>query len=311
MSILQQTINVLYRHPKGKIRQIQRQGGLWNTWQITRARREMEKAAQTLRVHVEDTGITPYEVHFLTGKKYWYQTIFCMYSLQKTTTLPFHFHLYDDGSFDKSLIQQIKKQAPLTTIHTLGAIEERLNNVIPKSEFPFLWHKRKVYPHIKKLTDIHAGTKGWKLVLDSDMLFLRAPLTLIEWLQQPEIPFFIQEEGNFYGYSKELMETLCQRKIRDCINVGVIGLKSEEIDWLELITWAEELEKTEGASYFLEQALTAMLLGDTPSIAGKRSEYIVNPSRDDVENKNGTLHHYVDLSKEWYFKKAWKELLKK
>lgn len=309
MSLIQESINILYRYPKGKIRQIQRQGGLWNVWQINRARKEMEQAAQTLRVPLGNTGITPLEVHFLTGKKFWYQTVFCMYSLQKTTSTPFHFHLYDDGSFDESLIRQIKEQAPATTIHTIGEIELRLREAIPEDRFPFLWHKRRVYPHIKKLTDIHAGTKGWKLVLDSDMLFFSTPTIIIEWLQQSEIPIFIQEKGNFYGYSKQLMETLCEGSIRDGINVGVIGLKSEEIDWFKLMTWAEKLEQTEGASYFLEQALTAMLLGNDPSISGERSDYIVNPAKEDVEKGKGVLHHYVDLSKEWYFKTAWKKIL--
>lgn len=306
MSLIQQTINILYRHPKGKIRQIQRQGGLWNTWQINRARKEMERAAQTLRVPAGGTGMEPLDVHFLTGKKYWYQTVFCMYSLQKTTDTPFQFHLYDDGSFDEALIRQVQTQAPGTIVHTIDAIEARLKLAIPETKFPFLWHKRRVYPHIKKLTDVHAGSTGWKLVMDSDMLFFKRPQAVTDWLSIPKAPLFILDTQNAYGYSFELMENLAGSKIRERVNVGVIGLQSQDINWKKMEKWGSELEKREGGSYYLEQALTAMLIGQQPAHIGPQNDYIVMPTKEQVFSREGVLHHYVDLSKEWYFKKAWK-----
>jgi len=39
-----------------------------------------------------------------------------------------------------------------------------------------------------------------------------------------------------------------------------------------------------------------------------KSEYIVLPTEEQVDNQTGTLHHYVNESKEVYFKKAWKML---
>lgn len=306
MSLIQETINFLYRHPKGKIRQIQRQGGLWNTWQINRARAEMERAAQKLEIPRQDVRTPSLDVHFLTGKKYWYQTVFCMYSLQKTTNIPFQFHLYDDGSFDEALIRQVQKQAPGTIVHTLDAIEARLRVTIPEAQFPFLWHKRRVYPHIKKLTDVHAGSTGWKLVLDSDMLFFKWPQLVTDWLSSKEVPLFILDTQNSYGYSFELMENLAGGHIRERVNVGVIGLQSENINWEKVEKWGSELEKREGGSYYLEQALTAMLLGQQPAQVGSQNDYIVMPTKEQVLSREGVLHHYVDLSKEWYFKKAWK-----
>jgi hypothetical protein len=38
-------------------------------------------------------------------------------------------------------------------------------------------------------------------------------------------------------------------------------------------------------------------------------EYIVNPVAEAIENQIGILHHYVDLSKERYFKQAWRRYL--
>jgi predicted component of type VI protein secretion system len=56
----------------------------------------------------------------------------------------------------------------------------------------------------------------------------------------------------------------------------------------------------------LEQALTAMLIGETEAAVLPADEYMVNPQMKAIEEKTGVLHHYVDLSKEGYFKKAWR-----
>jgi hypothetical protein len=88
--------------------------------------------------------------------------------------------------------------------------------------------------------------------------------------------------------------------------VGAIGLKSEAINWNKLENWVKTLEEQEGTSYYLEQALSAMLIGKIDATVLKTGDYIVNPSADQIKNKTGILHHYVDLSKEGYFKHAWK-----
>lgn len=269
----------------------------------------MERASERLFVPYEEAG-APLEVHFLTGRHYWYQTVFCMYSLQKAAGRPFRWHLYDDGTFDEALIGRMQTQAPGAVVHTRQEIEARLRSCLPEQDYPFLWRKRRVYPHLKKLTDIHAGSQGWKLVLDSDMLFYKNPEWLIRWLEAPEAVLHITEGQSSYGYTPGLMKELCGREITPCVNVGVVGLKSEEIDWDALERWGEELEAREGASYFLEQALTAMIISKNDSVKEDKGNYIVHPqNKNDVIQRKGALHHYVGLSKEWYYKIAWKSIL--
>lgn len=302
---LQRIIDKLYRYPKSKLLKIRKQGGWWNSRVIERERRAMERASGRLFVPFDEAA-APLEVHFLTGQYYWYQTVFCMYSLQKAAGRSFRWHLYDDGTFDEALITRMQAQAPGAVVHTRQEIEARLSVCLPEQDYPFLWRKRRVYPHLKKLTDIHAGSQGWKLVLDSDMLFFKNPEWLIRWLEAPGPLLHITEGKNSYGYSFELMKSLCGSEIKPRINVGVVGLKSEDIDWKALNDWGDTLEAKESTSYFLEQALTAMLIGEKNALVGDSTEYIVHPMKDQVEQKEGTLHHYVGLSKEWYYKRAWK-----
>jgi hypothetical protein len=118
----------------------------------------------------------------------------------------------------------------------------------------------------------------------------------------------MQDCQESYGYSRQLMEQLCKNKIPSLLNVGAIGLKSSAINWAHLESWTTGLEEKEGSSYYLEQALTAMLLANVEAVVLPADEYIVNPDTNRINSHIGTLHHYVDLSKEGYFKKAWKAI---
>ena len=304
--LLQTIINILYRFPRSRLKDIKRKGGIINQYVIEKHRKAMVNTSVVIRVEPYPAVKSKLEICFLTGKKYWYQTVFCILSLSKVSRKHFSFIIYDDGTIDTDLADKIRKQVPCATIVFKSEIESRLNQYLPEDTYPFLRNKRFVYPHIKKLTDIYAGTSGWKLVLDSDMLFFNNPEIMINWLENPSQPFYILDSVNSYGYSKSLMNELSTRNLPDFINVGMVGLNNSLIDWDKLEYWAKTMESREGTSYYLEQALTAMIIGDGPAVIGPKTDYIVMPTKDQVINGEGVLHHYVDVSKEWYFKEAWK-----
>jgi hypothetical protein len=218
--------------------------------------------------------------------------------------------LVDDGSFTPSITDGIQLQLPGAIIITQQTIAQKLNNKLPLHSFPKLNAKRLVYPHLKKLTDIHTlNDQQWKLVLDSDMLFWEEPVELISWLQNPQLPLHMTDCTEAYGYSKALMDELSNSNTRPLINVGAIGLNSTEINWDKLEDWLTQLEEKEGGSYYLEQALTAMIIGDKQTTNLSATQYIVNPDPDSINTNKGILHHYVDLSKAGYFKTAWRKLI--
>jgi hypothetical protein len=301
----QAIINYLYRYPLSAINRYSRFGGYLNYRRILHGSAQMKKAAAKLPPLPSSPGGVA--IYFLTGKKYLYQTLFCIQSLLKVSKVKYNFVLVDDGSFDEAFIKYMNNAVPGAEIITQVAIKENLNNHLPAHLFPVLHHKRGVYPHIKKLTDIHTlPGSNWKLVIDSDMLFWAEPAAILDWLKEPTKPLYMLDCKNSYGYSKNLMEELSGLKIPDLLNVGVIGLDSSKIDWHKLEKWTAILEEKEGSSYFLEQALTAMLIGETEAAVLPADEYMVNPQMKAIEEKTGVLHHYVDLSKEGYFKKAWR-----
>lgn len=307
MSVIGKLAYHFYFRPRSWFNNISKFGGLTNSLKIENGRKAMANAAQDLFINTPSTSTT--DVYFLTGKKYWALTVFCFYSLAKVGTIPLRPVFIDDGSFDEDFVKKIKAQFPGCDIKLAADIETIITQKLPEDKYPYLHKKRAIYPHIKKLIDVHIGSTGWKMVLDSDMLFFKPPGELLNWLKKPEQPFFLYDPITSYHYSLTLMEELAGNKINPNINVGAAGLNSEDIDWDKLEHWVKILEEKEGTSYLLEQALTAMLVAGKEVIIANKDDYMVMPGKNEVENPTASLHHYVDASKEWYYKKAWKAII--
>ncbi|MBB4107796.1 glycosyl transferase [Pedobacter zeae] len=306
--MIQQILNTLYRHPLSNLKTWQSFGGYLAYRKMLRAEKQMKLASKGIFIKSPKNNKRILEVYFLTGKRFWHQTVFCAYSLQKKTDHPIKFIFFDDGSLSKKLILSYQKQVPNSVFVMNDEIEERLKANLFAEKYPFLHHKREIYPHIKKLIDVHFAATGWKLVLDSDMLFWRQPEEMLAWLKKPKTPFYILDIESAYGFPLKEMEKLTGSTIPKQINVGIIGLKSDEIDFHNLEKWGKALENQYGGNYYLEQALSAMLIGDQTSVVGDKDEYIVYPSETQVKHEEGILHHYVAVSKKWYFNHAWQKI---
>jgi len=306
MSLIGNLAYTFYYRPKGWLKKIIK-NGLFNSLRIEKGRKAMVKESASLKV--AEPASNAKKVYFLTGKKFWPLTAFCMYSLAKQSSNKLKAVFVDDGSLDEVTIKTMQLQFPGCIVKTSAQIEADIQKYLPTSKYPVINKKRAIYPHIKKLTDVHAGSEGWKIVLDSDMLFFKTPIEMLNWLDNPEQPFFLYDPVYSYHFSLKLMEQLTGNTIIPNLNVGAIGLKSESIAWDKLESWIAKLEEKEGTNYLLEQALSAMLVAnDNPVIADKK-DYIVMPERSEVEHPSATLHHYVADSKEWYYKRAWQQVI--
>jgi hypothetical protein len=304
--LIQYIINILYRYPKAKLKKIGKFGGFNGYLQMLYDKNLMEKASSCLPPIMSYPDGLP--IYFLTGTKYLYQTLFCIRSLNQHSTEKFKFIIVDDGSLNAKLFEQIRRQLPGAVVIVNAEIEQNVERNFPKNSYPTLRNKRKEYPHIKKLTDIHSlPDVGWKLVLDSDMLFWDTPTEIIKWLKNPDRPIHMTDCEDSYGYSRGLMEQLAGAKIPPLLNVGVIGLNSSKINWNEVENWVKILEEKENKTYYMEQALSAMLVANTNCVVLDAKKYIVNPNDKTISKMNGILHHYVDLSKKKYYTMAWRK----
>lgn len=301
---------VVYHTPVGTVRKSIREGGPYQQWKTEQGRREMAEAALHLPPLEPPPADAGPEVHFLTGQKYWYQTLFCFYSLQRHSDVSLTPVLYDDGTLTAAYQDRFRQVVPWVRFVTLPEIEARLDEVLPWSRFPVLRERRIEQPLIRKVLDLHAGEAGWKLLLDSDMLFFRRPEWLLGWLKDPGQPAYMVDVTTAYGYSHALRSRLVGgRVIPERANIGIFGWRGEDLDleWLEraVRTMLEE----EGTHYNLTQGITSMLFAGRDCAVAPEGEYVVLPTVAEGRQPSVVMHHYVAESKRSYFQYGWRHVL--
>jgi hypothetical protein len=284
------------------------EGGPFEQFRTRRGRRDMETEAAALpELSVNDGA--DIAVHVLTGRHFWYQTAFCLWSLARqagrTPSPVFH----DDGSLDVPSRTALRRIFPLARFVDCAESISRLETYLPSARYPVLRERWLNYPHIRKIIDPHLGSNGWKLVLDSDLLFFRPPSRLLAWVDHPERPLHALDCKTSYGYPLHLMSELAGQPVADLVNVGLTGLNSGQLDWDRIEQWCNILVEKHGTNYFLEQAIVAMIVAGRECAVLPAADYVTFPKAPEVDECRAVMHHYVAGSKRWYFQKNWQKVL--
>jgi hypothetical protein len=300
--------HLAWRRPVGRLRDLIADGGPFERRRTNRGRDDMAAAATTLPL-LPETGGAPVPVHLLTGSRFWYQTAFCLWSLARAAGRPVRPTIYDDGTLGLPMREQLLRLFPATRFVETQDTTARLDALLPTARFPVLRDRWRHYPHIRKIIDPHVGGEGWKLVLDSDLLFFRRPDALLRQVDEPDRPLHAVDCATAYGYSRALMDRLAGRPVAALVNVGLTGLRGGDIDWDRMEFWARELTAQEGMSYYLEQALVALHLAGRPCAVLPAAEYLTFPKPPEAHECRAVMHHYVAGSKRWYYQQNWRRVL--
>jgi len=305
MSLLGRSLYQIWHRPVGAISSVFAAGGPWEVARNNRGRAEMIKTAADLPLLPSRDG-PPLELHLLTGQRFWDMTAFCLWTFARHCDRPIAPKIYDDGTITEDVRAPLLRLFPATRFITQQETIARLDTHLPIGKYPVLRERWINYPNIRKLLDPHVGRKGWKLVLDSDLLFFREPTFLIHWLSNPDRPLHAVDYETSYGYTRPLMEQLAGAKVADLVNVGVTGLNGSQIDWDLLEHWCDTLIKKEKTSYYLEQALIAMMVAGDRCKVAPAADYITLPTLPEALECQSVMHHYVAHSKKWYFQHNWR-----
>ncbi len=308
MSFLGRTIYQLWHRPTGAVKSIFAAGGPLEIARNNRGRAQMLEAASRLPLITAKTG-TPLELHLLTGKRFWDMTAFCLWTFTQHSSRPITPVIYDDGTITEDVKRPLLRVFPETKFVAQSETIARLDKHLPASQYPVLRERWLNYPNIRKLLDPHVGREGSKLVLDSDLLFFREPTFLINWLSKPDRPLHAVDCETSYGYTRSLMNELAAQPVKDLVNVGITGLNGSEIDWDQLENWCRLLIEKEQTSYFLEQALIAMMIAGRDCAIAPANDYVTMPSLPEALDCQAVMHHYVAHSKKWYFQHNWQATL--
>ena len=270
---------------------------------------ESEKRKAEFGKAANRSGLKPLQVQLLTGNKYWYQTAFCLHSLGQVAGREIVPVVHDDGSLKPEQVEVYRRICPKTKLESRAEIEQRVERVLPRGKFSILRKRRDELPLIKKITDIHAGREGWRLFLDADLLFFRKPEFLLDWWDRPGRSIHAVDVINAYGYPLEVLKKVGGRPVPEKVNTGITGLKSDEIDWEKMERWCRALTVEYPAHYYQEQALVALHLAEREGEAIPAQDYVTLPEPPEATERRAVMHHYVDLSKKWYFRENWRRVL--
>jgi hypothetical protein len=299
---------LVYHLPVAETRRSIRQGGPWEQWRDRKGARAMERAAWQLPT--PDFGPAPaFEVHLLTGRRFAFQSAFCLWSLAQAAQRNLAPVFHDDGTLTYSFGRRLIALFPRGRVVSREEMDSLLHDHLPAHRFPALRERFAHFPLIRKLIAPHLGSTGWKLVLDSDLLFFRRPDFLLQWLNGPNEPLHMADVADAYGYPPPLLEKLAGGPLPSRVNTGLCGLRGSELDWELLEAWCAHLLHAAGTHYLLEQALVALVLTGRSCAVAPAGDYITLPDRTEVEQPRAVLHHYVADSKRWYFRQAWREIL--
>ena len=301
---------LLWHKPRAEFRQSIVDGGPLEQWKTHRGRVAMEQAAWQLPPPPVFGGAA-LALHMLTGRRFWYQTAFCLWTFARQGRRDLAPVIIDDGSLEPEQAAALQRIFPAAKIRTHAENTARLDEHLPRDRFPALRIRLMEFPLLQKLTAPHVGFTGWKLLIDSDLLFFHRPALLLEWLDAPSMPLRATDIQNAYGYPLALLGELAGQPVPELVNTGLIGLCSEEIDWDQVESWCHTLIERQGTQYYQEQALVALLLAGRPHVTAPITDYVTLPRPPEAIECRAIMHHYVAGSKRWYFRHNWRRVLAK
>ncbi|HTQ30163.1 MAG TPA: hypothetical protein VMI53_03045 [Opitutaceae bacterium] len=251
-------------------------------------------------------------VCFLTGRRFWHQTLFCAHSFARCGGAG-NFHFISDGTLDDRTAAMLRKIFPSARIVGHAESDEKLAAVLPPAHFPTLQGHRRRFVLLRKLTDSLAGERGYRLFLDSDMIFWRRPEELLRRLAQTG-PLYMADIGE-EGYTLP-RATLTERlglAPAPAVNSGLVAVRAEDVDW-DLLERACALLLAEGRDQrLLEQTLWAVVLGaqDAHRLPAGDYRVVIDPPACGAAVAAGrpALLHYAWHARLPYLAEEWQQYL--
>jgi hypothetical protein len=284
--------------------------GLLGWHKIYQGEKRMEKAATNL-TPIKLTADFILEVSYLTGAKYWHQTLFCAYSLANILLGRVRINIYSDGTLDNGHKASIEKIIQGVIFISDNQVSAHLNHFLPKEKYPTLRYLQGWHPFFKRLINIHSRP-SWSVHLDSDMIFFNYPAQLIDAYTHKKSIYMKEQLDNSYFVDNE--DTLKDKYHIPCIsfvNGGIIAYDSDKVDYADLEDKAKLLlnEYPNAGPAQVEQTLMSYLLFKQDAEALDKKLYaIIYENKSDL-TVTQIVRHYIFKAKKSYFTSEWKKVI--
>lgn len=184
------------------------------------------------------TGLTDVrcEIHVLTSRHDWLMLLWALRSFYRASGRNYRLCLHDDGSLLAADIAELRRQFPDARLISRAAADERLERLLAAA--PICRSHRAANPLLLKTFDFEAFLESERMVvLDSDLLFFRAPEALLERIEKagPIQNGFNRDWRYGYSVAWEELEARAPVPVESHINsgLGVLQRGTVSVEWCE------------------------------------------------------------------------------
>ena len=202
------------------------------------------------------------EIHSVCGKRDLYMLILCLKSFLRYEN-NVRVVVHSDGSIGEELEAKLKQHIPGIEIFSAKANPDEFDELAP---YDFNVYKAKgVYHHAKKEKVI---------MLDSDMIFLRKPTEIIDWMHGDE-DIRLYGLDHYEHHSKYIEIKACTdlEELAPCFNAGLVCMFKQDLvkdEFLSLIRTFKNFSSV----FFAEQVAFCFILSKYPYRSLPRNRYV-------------------------------------
>jgi hypothetical protein len=256
-------------------------------------------------------GHQPTEITLVGGQKQRDLLFVCLMSIYKTWPSVPPVCVVSDGTMTPELRKSLVTIFPGSRVVSDAEQEDALERQFPTSAYPALRGLRQYYVQIRKMLDVCSQTDNRILLLDTDTVFYRTPEALFRYLEKGSPSCYLLDPcADSYGYPLGALRGLSGATLKPRINVGLLAIDVDQIDWPKVESWARHLLDVFGFNFFIEQALWALILSEREACALPEADYICMPCAKQARSRSAVFHHYVSPSRHLFYAYGWQPIRK-
>lgn len=259
--------------------------------------RRWSEILQGAPVRTERPGTGEVEVHLLCHRGDYLCAVWALKTLYLTSAGRWPLVVHLQGSPTASMIRRLRSHFPDAQLVGQREADEKVTRTL-SSGYPRLLAARRDSPFMLKLVDstIFAGAKT-VLMLDSDVLFFRAPHQLVAFVEagaQDEY-LFQRDPVSTYNITKEEAASAFGIQLPECVNTGIAAFPPSLVDFTlcERLLGHSDVRRLTG---WIEQTLFALCAGARGRVKYLSSDYLISLERG-LDYGAMTARHYAGPSR--------------
>jgi hypothetical protein len=249
-------------------------------------------------VRTDAPGKGPVEIHLLCHRGDYLCAIWALKTLCLTSGARWPLVIHVQGLGSPSMIRRLRAHFPDARLVEQREADERVTRALSATKHPRLIDVRRHSPFMMKLVDptVLAGAERI-MILDSDVLFFRAPVELQAYVEQGSNHTYLFQRDPVSTYNITAEEAASEFGIQlpECVNTG-IGVFPRSLVDFGLCERLLEHPKVRHLSGWIEQTLFALCAGARGSVRYLSSDYLISLERG-LDYGSVTARHYAGPSR--------------